>query len=527
MTLRRPPRTDFATPTRRDALTGLGVVGAAAILPRRAAATGGTTLRIRSEAPLTELDPAFARAVTDEEVLAPIYSKLIQYRPGREWGWQLDAAAEIEQIDKRHIRFALRDDIGFTNGFGPLTADDVKHSLERIADPATGSPNRADLGAFLRVQTIGEREGVIVFGDPFAPIWTIALPYLAGNILSRQALLQAPDGRFSDRVLASSGPYMLPEQRAGERTTLEANPDWRGATPGFERIEIVPIADQMEAETAFVDGDVAFTEISLGSVPGYRTGVPRDGRMQVFPSLDYVWVGMNLDNPKLKDPALRQAIQHAIDVPTILDAAYVGAPKPATGILPPGVIGHRSESSVPPTADFVRAIDLMKESGARDVSLTIDLPDERAFVKAAEVMRTTLAVIGVTLEIRTHAPETFWSLGVEAKGDAWQDLELVMNRFSMPPDPYYATAWFTQRQIGVWNWERFRSNEFDALHDAAFQEADPERRGAFYERAQALMEKSGAYRFLTHGARPVVWEADLRPALRPDGRPLLRYFERI
>ena len=45
-----------------------------------------------------------------------------------------------------------------------------------------------------------------------------------------------------------------------------------------------------------------------------------------------------------------------------------------------------------------------------------------------------------------------------------------------------------------------------------------------YRRAQDLMEESGAYRFLTHEATPVVHSAGVVPALRPDGLALLRYF---
>ena len=46
----------------------------------------------------------------------------------------------------------------------------------------------------------------------------------------------------------------------------------------------------------------------------------------------------------------------------------------------------------------------------------------------------------------------------------------------MQPDPSFATAWFTPEQIGVWNWERFNSEEFGDLHARAIIETDPEKR---------------------------------------------------
>ena len=55
---------------------------------------------------------------------------------------------------------------------------------------------------------------------------------------------------------------------------------------------------------------------------------------------------MNVDNDKLKNKKLRQAIQHAIDVPSIMEAAYFGVAKPSTGIIAPGLAGHRENGMV-------------------------------------------------------------------------------------------------------------------------------------------------------------------------------------
>ena len=135
---------------RRQFLQTSSVLGAAAItgavLPSMAWAEG-STLKTRTYADMRSLDPAFSQGVVDEELQAPIYNKLIQYKPGSEWGWQLDAAAMIEQPDPTHIKFALRDDIGFTNGFGAMTAEDVKFSFERIIDESLESTNKPRLGA--------------------------------------------------------------------------------------------------------------------------------------------------------------------------------------------------------------------------------------------------------------------------------------------------------------------------------------------------------------------------------------------
>ena len=101
--------------------------------------------------------------------------------------------------------------------------------------------------------------------------------------------------------------------------------------------------------------------------------MPNGGALLEYPSLYYVWLGMNLEHPKLQNEKLRQAIQHAIDVPSILEAAYFAAAEASTGIIAPGLVGHREQGLVPPAADFEKAAAFLAESGESDVSLTLDV----------------------------------------------------------------------------------------------------------------------------------------------------------
>lgn len=511
---------------RRKFVKDMSVLGAATALPfpLSVARADSGTLRVRTYADTTTMDPAFSIGVVDEEIHAAVYNKLVQYKPGREWGWQLDAAASIEQVSDKRINFALRDDIGFTNGFGAMTAEDVKFSFERIIDPDLKSTNKPDMGPLKQVEVTGERTGVIVLDKPFAPLWSIALPYITGNIVSKKAFEKAEGGRIGTDPVAESGPYLRQSWRPKQKTVLKRNPDWRGARAEFDTIEIYPIDDEKTAEIAFEADEIDYTRVGLDSVSRYRDNPPTNSILAEYPSLFYVWIGMNVDNSLLKNKKLRQAIQYAIDVPSIMDAAYYGAAKPATGIIAPGLIGNRPKGIVPPTANFDKARKLLAESGETNVNLTLDIINKTAYTTTAQVVQANLQQIGINLEINVHEAATFWSLGDESKGEQWKNVQLIMNRFSMTPDPYYATAWFTQEQVGVWNWERFRSPEFDKLHEQAAQETDISRRDKMYRQAQDLMEESGAYRFLTHEATPVIYRKSIRPAFRPDGLPLFRYF---
>ncbi|MCE8522943.1 twin-arginine translocation signal domain-containing protein [Ruegeria pomeroyi] len=496
------------------ALGGLAATGL--MLPRPAHAAEGT-LKTRTYADIRSMDPAFSQGVVDEEIQAAIYNKLIQYNPGRQWGWQLDAADMIEQVDDTHINFALKDTIGFTNGFGAMTAEDVKFSFERIIDDTLESTNKPDWGPLDHVEVTGERTGTIVLKNAFQPLWSITLPYIAGNIVSKAAF-ESVGGKIDTQPVATSGPYLHAGWEQKQKTTLRRNPDWQGEPAAFDEIQIYHIDDEKAAEIAFEAGEIDFTRVSLDSVERLKSSPIEGTTLDEYPSLYYVWVGMNLDNPKMANPKLRQAIQYAIDVPTIMAAAYFGAAEPSTGIIAPGLPGHRETSLTGAAANLEKAQALMAESGEGNVSLTISVLNKSANVTAAQIIQANLAAIGITLEISLHEGATFWELGSDA------NVEMVLNRYSMTPDPYYATSWFISEQAGIWNWERFKNEEFDALHLTAQSEADPVKRAEMYVRAQDLMEESGAYKFLTHEATPVIYRNSIVPALRPDGLPLYRYF---
>ena len=151
-----------------QAASALGATTAVGLGTQAASAAGGT-LKMRTYADIRSLDPAFSQGIVDEEIHASIYSKLIQFVPGSDWTWQLDAATMVEQVDDTHINFALRDDMGFNDGFGAMTAEDVKYSFERIIDPDLASSNGPDWAPLDHVDVTGERTGTIVLKNAFQP----------------------------------------------------------------------------------------------------------------------------------------------------------------------------------------------------------------------------------------------------------------------------------------------------------------------------------------------------------------------
>ncbi|TIT39367.1 MAG: peptide ABC transporter substrate-binding protein, partial [Mesorhizobium sp.] len=485
-------------------------------------------LKVRAVQDIRKLDPAYYGGWSEANVMGCIYSKLIRYKPGSEWSWELEAAEKVEQVDPTHIRFRLKKGIMFTGDYGEMTAKDVKFSFERIIKH--NAPAAADWGPLDRVEIEDDYTGVIVYKSPFAPAWTVALPYAGGHIVSQDAVMKATKdgGDFGTNPPAFSGPYVVAEWKPNQHLVLTRNPVWSGPKPGFDEIRVLPITDTKAAERAYRAGDLDFTDISLDSLAEFKENPPADTKVEEHPSLRYIWIGMNMENPKLKDINVRKAIQWGINVPQILDAAYAGQAQVATGTIPPGVVGHREKALVPPEGDLAKAKEFLEKAGVSDLAVTIDCTNDSTNRTIAEVVQAQLSQIGITVQINAQDSNSFDMLGMESEGDRWKDLQLFVLSWSSLPDPDYATTYFRKSQIGTWNWQRFRSDRYEELSDKGVTIIDPMERAKVYQEMQDLLEESGAFRFLTHGSSPIMFRTSrMQAATRPDGVPLYVDFKPV
>jgi len=507
--------------TRRSFLAAAGAFGAAAMAaPRFALSQDRKTLTLRSYSDLQVLDPAYRLSLPEDDIIRSIFAPMMIPQTGDSWGWKPVAVQRIEQLDDVTIRFQLKDNIVFTDGYGRMTADDVKFSLERIADPAMESPYAGDWSALKEVEVKDRLSGLIHLKNKFVPLWSTTLPTPSSCILSRRAMQELGD-KITTKPVAQSGQYVLADWQPKQKTVLRRNPDWAHEPGGFEEIHIIPIEDPATAERGFEAGDLDYTWVAVSSLPRLKGDPPADATVLEKPSLAYLWVGMNQDVAPFDNPNIRRAVQHAIDRAAVVDAAYFGAASVGNGIIAPGFPGSRSGVTYDYDPDKARA--LLKQEGATNLVVTLDILNQTERLTAAQAIQANLAEVGIDCEIKQNDSGTFWTLGSK-DGDYWNKLQLHLQRFSMKPDPSWATVWFTPEQVGVWNWERFNNAEYKALHEQGLVTSDYAKRDEIYRKMQNLMDESGCYVFLTHEVVGAIHRDSVRPGLKPNGESLLSEF---
>ena len=504
-------------PGRRTILSTAIAAGAIAsgAWPRNTLAQGSKVLTVRAYLDISNLDPAHRTGQPDGDVMMCIFAALADFKAGDTWGWEPRAAKALRQLDDTHVAFELRPGIVYSNGFGEMVADDVKYSLERMTDPKTQSEYAGDWAALDHVDVKDKYSGVIVLKRPFAPLWTATIPTASSIVLPRKAL-ESVGGRFDTKPPCESGPYRIKSWEPKQRLILARNPDWKIDQPYYDEIVILPIDDEKTAELGLESGELDFTMTSVSSILRYQKSPPKGTTFVKKPSLAFIWLGISQATDLLKNEKLRHAIQLGVDRDAVVQAAYLGGADAATGIIAPGLVGHRPKNLYGRDVDGAKK--LLGDARLGDgVNVKLAILNKAENLTAAQVIQANLSEIGVNVEIDPYDSGTFWNLGVEKEGNAWKSLQLFIGRFTMEPDPSFATEWFTPQQIGIWNWERFDSPEFGKLDTEATFVLEPAKRDGMYRRMQDLMEQSGSYVFLTNGATGLLYKSDVVPALRPDG----------
>ena len=156
--------------------------------------------------------------------------------------------------------------------------------------------------------------------------------------------------------------------------------------------------------------------------------------------------------------------------------------------------------------------------------MRLDVNNDALELTVVQVIQWSLKKVGIEVGIFTQDSSTFMSLGNEEAGDQWRDVQLFLQSFIGSADPYYSLVWFISEQMGLWNWERFSSEEYDQLNARALATTVESERNRMYQRMQDLMEESGCYRFISNGVMPQIFRNSIRPVFSPDGYAILRGF---
>jgi peptide/nickel transport system substrate-binding protein len=316
-----------------------GIMGGSLIQSANAATSTpkkGGVIKLAWVDAVDTLDPHFTSSLGSVKIINNIYNGLLKVAyDGKKVSFVPDLAEKWEMPnDKTHI-FTLRKGVKFHNG-DSCDALAVKWSLERVKDPAVGSPHAWKFAQLAGVDVIDDHTIRMRFNKPYAflPVALTGSTGRAGTIVSKRAVEQY--GKAFGRNPVGTGPFKFAGWRENESITLERNPDYfEPGLPHLDGAQILLIKEPTAAVAAMMSGQVDGMDVSpFQFIPQLKANPD----LKVYGEVEgnYSYVGMNNRRAPFDDPMLRKAVAFAIDRDAIVKQGYFGEAIPAyTPISPP------------------------------------------------------------------------------------------------------------------------------------------------------------------------------------------------
>jgi peptide/nickel transport system substrate-binding protein len=368
----KPTTAPAAAPT--SAPAAAAPTAAPAIKPTTApaaapvAASGGTLVYGLSGDFDDTLDPGVTNFDTSIRVTLNICEPLVwepepgKFVPGLAEKWEVST-------DALTYTFNLKKGVKFHDG-SPFNGAAVKFTLDRIVDPATKAGQSHDqLGPYDHTEIVDDFTIKVVMKQPYAPLLTNMNGYL--GIVSPTAVQKMGMAEFA-RHPVGTGPFMFKEWVPKDHVTLVKNPDYNWGSSFFKH-----------TGPAYLD-EVIYKIIPEPSV---RTGTLKTGETQIIDEVDPLeyatlskdakfgiiskgqpgsgWVLLLNTTSKgaISDPAVKQAIEFAVDREGLNKAVFQGLNKAAWSPLMRPTFGYDASTEQLYKFDPEKAKQLLSEAG--------------------------------------------------------------------------------------------------------------------------------------------------------------------
>ncbi|CAN5775914.1 ABC transporter substrate-binding protein [soil metagenome] len=467
---------------RRSTVSGmlaLALLGTACAPPTQdsdESADGGTVVIARS-GDIDNLDPHLATAFQTIEALELVYDTLFELDPDLTVQPGLAESWEYSE-DGLTLTMQLREDVIFHDG-DTFDSADVKASIERILDEATGAVVRTNLLSIADVQTPDEQTVALELSEADG---TLPSAFTSVNtaIVSEAAL----EAGTVDTEPNGTGPFVFDDWRQGETLVLGANQDYWGDGPFVEGVEIRVVPEESSILAGMRAGQF---QLGILGDPAVVDQVDDELTVERTAELGYFPLFLNSERAPLDNKQVRQAIACGIDRQQVIDAAAFGEGEPTGPLATPYDTGVFDGLPCDQTDPYL-ARQLLTDAGVGDgfsIETIVIQGENEAAINVAQSLQAQLAESGVDLQLVPLETNVYVDRWLAADFDS----ALSANGSSVDPQITYA-KYFTSTG-NFQNVAKFTTPELDQLFADGKASTDQDERIEIYgEIARTLLDAS-------------------------------------
>jgi len=472
---------------RRDALKGVaGVTGSLALGPHLRALVeapqtphvnaGGTLVFGLSSYP-PSFNPFLQTGTAARTVHLAVYRGLLGYDNQGHLRGELAESMHLEG-DRTYI-FKLRPNAVFHNG-EPVTAEDVKYSIELIRDPKSSAYLYAQMQVVSAVKALDAHTVQITLKQPTAPFPLYLAEPEAPIISQKTAGANATNW-------VGAGPFIIQSAEQGTKVVVSKFPRYYEAgLPKLSSIQFVAYADDTARVNALEAGNVDIIEyVPWQSMPSIRSNRKLALQNTEGP---FMYLIFNVTSGPFRNAQVRRAVGYAIKRQDILSAAFFNQGAVLNGVPIPSASPYYNKT----LADYwsydpEKAKHMIAQAGyPHGFSASLLATSQYGMHQdTAEVVQQALNSIGLKITLKLPDWPTRLSLGdkgqydlaVQGSSGDYNDPDFLTPFVSGPPE--------NMRSYG------FNDARIDQLLAAGRFTTDVTKRKPIYDKLQqAILEQA-------------------------------------
>lgn len=345
-----------------------------------------------------------------------MYDTLVNLTPdGTEWEGLLAESWDFAE-DGKSITFYLKEGVTFHDGT-PWNADAALWSFNKWMDPDFVGYDEDWAPVLESVEKVDDMTIKVNFFDVYA---TFFADQVTKYMVSPTAYEEQGVDNFGLNPVGT-GPWIPVEIVPNDHVLYKKNPDYtwgpaytNGQPAAADFFEIVFNTDQSVAYSALETGEITWTSLPAQFLESASANPDIVVNKGTTGSLYYL--GINYTKDIYNVPEFRYAIAHAIEREEILLAAFEGEAFATCQYVPAGTPGYRPETdeyacekwAFDPALSNQILDDLgwvdtngdgVRERDGEEMVFPLIFSTEEAIGRAAEVIQSQLADIGVALEL--------------------------------------------------------------------------------------------------------------------------------